>query len=164
MQTQWGSKLSEKNQTLNSAYISLGSNINKQKNILSAYNLIAESQTIESISSIYETPPVGSQENSDTFLNAIIKVKTPLSEQDLNRKVLKKIESKLGRQRSTDKNAPRKIDLDIIIFNEKTIDPEIQTLAHLAIPLAEIKPDHKPIASKLKTPSIEKRNDVSFST
>ena len=47
----------------------------------------------------------------------------------------------MGRVRSADKNAPRPIDLDIILFDGQILDPTLWLFAHRAVPMAEIQPD-----------------------
>ena len=56
--------------------------------------------------------------------------------------VLRRIESKIGRVRTEDPNAPRPIDLDILLFDEQVIDDEIWSQAHIAVPLAEFLPNY----------------------
>jgi 7,8-dihydro-6-hydroxymethylpterin-pyrophosphokinase len=47
----------------------------------------------------------------------------------------------MGRLRSADKNAMRSIDLDIILFDRRLLDPMLWHFAHRAVPVAEIQPD-----------------------
>lgn len=60
--------------------------------------------------------------------------------EDLRDKVLRTIESRLGRRRSGDPNAPRTIDLDILIFDGLVVDQGIWDLAHLCVPISDILP------------------------
>jgi GTP cyclohydrolase I len=63
--------------------------------------------------------------------------------------VLRDIEAKHGRMRSTDRNAPRTLDLDVVAYEGfagsiggSTIpDPDLGVLPHLTVPAAEVAPD-----------------------
>lgn len=133
----------------NRAYLSLGSNIDKERNIMRAVELLARAVTIEAVSSVYETVPLSDSEQ-ESFFNAAVMVETQLSADELKRKVLAPIEEKLGRQRSADVNAPRTIDLDLVLFNDQVLrvgrrvvpDPELLARPHLALPLAEVAPNY----------------------
>jgi len=64
---------------------------------------------------------------------------------------LRRIEAELGRVRTSDKYAPRTIDLDLALLGDqihqgpgfRIPDPGISRLAHLAIPLAELAPGYR---------------------
>ena len=56
-------------------------------------------------------------------------------------RVLRPIEVALGRVRTSDKYAPRTIDLDPIVYGETVLDDRLWTYAYLALPAAEILPD-----------------------
>jgi len=90
------------------------------------------------ISSAWRAPALGTI--GPDFLNAVMKLETALTADDLKSQVLRPIETKLGRHRSQNKNAPRTIDLDIMIFDDEIRDPHIWVYAHLAVPLAECFP------------------------
>ena len=129
--------------------------------------LLRKTLTIVRISSVWETPPVGSE--GPDYLNMALLVKTHLDAVELKKKVLRPLEAKLGRVRSADKNAPRTIDIDIIIFDDKLLDPNLWHYAHRAVPVAEILPDFpseqgtllNEIASELaKTTPIRMRREV----
>ncbi len=131
------------------AYLSLGSNVDKVRNITRAVELLAEVMAVKAVSSVYETAPVGNP-NQESFLNAAVIVETDCSPAALKREVLSVIEERLARQRTADKNAPRTIDLDIVLYDDRVLqvdgrvipDPELLTRSHLAVPLAEIAPDY----------------------
>ena len=121
------------------AYISLGSNIDPRENILAAMKLLRQAVTVNAFSTIWETEAIGSA--GPRFLNAAAWVSTPLGVDGLKSNVLAKIEQNLGRVRTADKNAPRTIDLDIIIYDEQVLDPNLWKRDFLAIPIAELRPD-----------------------
>jgi 2-amino-4-hydroxy-6-hydroxymethyldihydropteridine diphosphokinase len=106
---------------LNTAYLILGSNINPQVNIP------------------WKTRAVGAQ--ADDFLNTAVEIETSLDMHMLKEKCLCHIEEIMGRIRQRDKNAPRTIDIDIVVFNYKILDLEIFSREHLALPLSQVNPD-----------------------
>jgi 2-amino-4-hydroxy-6-hydroxymethyldihydropteridine diphosphokinase len=157
------------------AYLLLGSNVDKQLNMAAAVRLLAQTLSITAVSSVYETAPASST-NQETFFNAALVADTPLSAVELKSR-LAAIERHLGRRRTADKNAPRTIDLDIVLF-DNTVgeaagrpipDPDLLTHPHVAIPLAEVAPDYvhpvtrhtlKSIAETLDARGVRVRNDV----
>jgi len=116
----------------------LGSNIDPEKNLPRAINRLGELFSIESISTAWETPAVGS--NGPDFLNAAVLLYTSMEADILKERVLRPIEAQLGRVRSTDKNAPRTIDIDVVIWDANLIDPGLWSHPHVAVPVAEILP------------------------
>lgn len=121
------------------AYLSLGSNINPIENLRKAVALLNVMGQVTKISSVWETEPVGSK--GPNFLNTALVYKTSYSQETLKKLVLHRIEDQLGRVRSADKNAPRPIDLDIVIFDGKVIDAELWSRIYIARPIAEIIPE-----------------------
>lgn len=98
------------------AYIGLGSNMgNREEAIRAAIEYIGQHCEILATSTLYETEPVGFQEQPD-FLNGVIKIRTGLTPEALLAFLLG-IESRLGRRRGV-KNGPRTIDLDILLFDQ----------------------------------------------
>lgn len=134
---------------MNVAYISLGSNIDPANNLVAAVRRLAAACRIIGVSPVYETAAVGdlSQPN---FLNAAVLVQTSLAAAQLKESVLDPIEQALGRQRTTNPNDARTIDLDLVLFNQdvqeigkrRLPDPEIARYAHIARPLADIAPHY----------------------
>ena len=107
------------------AYLGIGSNLgNKFLNIDKSKAYLNEN-SIEIIdsSSYYETPSWPNPK-FPKFINIVIKIRTKLDYLDLFN-VCKNIEIKMGRKKSS-KNSPRICDLDIIDFDKKIINKEIQ--------------------------------------
>ncbi len=135
---------------MNRAYLSLGSSLDKERNLPAGVRLLAQHGRILAVSAVYETDPVGNP-NDPTFFNAALILETPLDPQTLKETVLRSVEEQLGRQRTSDPNAPRTFDADISLFNDQILelgrrripDPEILLYAHIAVPLAEIAPDYR---------------------
>jgi 2-amino-4-hydroxy-6-hydroxymethyldihydropteridine diphosphokinase len=126
-------------QSLNQALIGLGSNLNPEHNIPKALRLLGDSVTIRKMSSIYESPAVGS--SGPDYLNSAVIIETDTTLNNLRRNILSPIEEQLKRIRSADKYMDRSIDLDVIIFNGSVIDSELWTRVHVALPAAEILPN-----------------------
>ena len=124
---------------LHEIYLLVGSNIQPEQNIRMALSLLKDSVTIQAISTVWETPAVGS--DGPNFLNLVVQITAAFTPQELKYNVLRKIEAQLGRIRSEDKYAPRPIDLDILLFDNKNLEPNIWHQAHITCPLAGLLPD-----------------------
>jgi 2-amino-4-hydroxy-6-hydroxymethyldihydropteridine diphosphokinase len=135
---------------LNRAFISLGSNIDPERNLPEAARMLSARRNVASRSPVYQSPAVGSTGQPD-FLNAAVLVETELGARALKATVLEPIEQELGRSRTADRYAPRTIDLDITLFNEEVLnlagrhipDPDILRYAYLAVPLSDIAPQQR---------------------
>ncbi|MDH3255154.1 MAG: 2-amino-4-hydroxy-6-hydroxymethyldihydropteridine diphosphokinase [Acidobacteriota bacterium] len=132
-----------------SVLVSLGSNIEPTVNLERALEIVAANADVQAVSSVFATDPVGG-ESMPSFLNAALELRTELEPAVLKYEILRPIESRLGRQRTDDRNAPRTIDLDVALFGDRTIvdhelqleipDADILKHAHVAFPLADIAP------------------------
>jgi 2-amino-4-hydroxy-6-hydroxymethyldihydropteridine diphosphokinase len=71
----------------------------------------------------------------------VVLVYSHLPAEALREELLRPVEAALGRVRSSDPNAPRTIDLDILVFAGQVLEPEIWTQAHWSVPLSELVPD-----------------------
>ncbi len=131
--------LAEKARPMHQAYLSIGSNIDPVSNILLAIEKLRQAATLNAVSTIWDTPAVGS--DGPRFLNAAAWISTPLSAAELKEQVITPIENELGRVRTEDKYAPRSIDMDIILFDEQVLDHNLWVREFLAIPTAELRPD-----------------------
>ena len=145
----------------------LGSNIQPEKNLTLGLDLLRNKVTIFQTSSVWETPSAGSP--GPDFLNLAVLINTSLNASELRAQVLRPLELQLGRVRSTNKDAPRTFDIDIILFDGQLLDQNLWRYAHRAVPVAEILPDYrssrgdilKDVASELaKTSTIHLRQDV----
>jgi len=133
----------------NLAYLSLGSNIQPERHLPAAVAQLARFGRVRAVSTVWETPPLGLTDQPN-FLNACVLLETDLSARALRQEAIAAIEAELGRVRTADKNAPRTIDIDIMLFNHDIVqvgrrripDPEVLERPFVAIPLAEIAPDY----------------------
>lgn len=127
-------------------YLGLGSNMgDRQKNLDTALELLAQRMKLGKISSIYDTEPVGVPPQP-RFLNLVCQAFTRLEPVALL-KLAKGIETRLGRSGRSD--APRPIDIDILLYGDEVINtpelviphPRLAERPFVLIPLAEIAPD-----------------------
>lgn len=123
---------------LHPAYLSLGSNIQPEKNLVEAIQLLQKHGRLEKVSSAWESESVGAE--GPNFLNACVLLLTPLNESELKEQVLRPIEAKLGRRRTEDRFAPRPMDIDIVVFDGISCDDRYWEQPFVVIPLAEIDP------------------------
>ncbi|TWT02191.1 2-amino-4-hydroxy-6-hydroxymethyldihydropteridine diphosphokinase [Planococcus sp. CPCC 101016] len=134
---------------MNQSYLSLGSNMgNRFEMLRQSVSLLAAHQaiTVTRISSLYETDPVG-YVDQEPFLNMVVQLETELKALELL-KVCQEIEEVLNRERLV-RWGPRTIDLDVLLYDQVTMETERLTLPHprmherafVLIPLLEIKPD-----------------------
>jgi 2-amino-4-hydroxy-6-hydroxymethyldihydropteridine diphosphokinase len=141
---------------MNIAYLLTGGNLgNREKNLAEAKNIIGEvcGQVVKS-SSLYQTAAWGPIAQAD-YLNQALMLQTPLTARQLLQSLLQ-IEKELGRHRE-ERYAPRTIDLDILFFNNDTVDegdliiphPRLYTRRFVLEPLTEIAPElEHPILGK----------------
>jgi len=110
------------------AYLGLGSNLgNKEQNLKKAIKALEKISKVDSISSFYNTEPVGYKEQ-DSFLNAAIKIQTLLSPYELLEQIMN-IEKELKRERII-KWGPRTIDIDILFYDAVIMKEETLTIPH----------------------------------
>ncbi len=125
---------------MHQVYILLGSNIKPQENVRRAIILLRTCCELRQISRIWETEAYGSP-GSHNFLNLVALLETDLSPEELKNDLLRSIENSLGRVRTSDKNAPRTIDLDILIYDNDIHEPHIWARPFIIFPLAELLPN-----------------------
>lgn len=105
--------------------------------------LLAGGVRVDAVSSLYETPPWGYEEQPP-FLNGALRGRTTLPPRDLLA-LAKRIEGELGREPSF-RNGPRPVDIDIALYDNRVIDepglhvphPGLPERAFVLVPLAEI--------------------------
>ena len=129
------------------AFIAIGSNLgNRELHLSNAIDLIQNKMTILKKSQIIETNPIGGPPQRK-YLNSVIKVQTDSDPKNLLT-TLQKIEQTLGRIRK-EKNGPRTIDLDILLYDNIKLNDENLIIPHPRMierefvlkPLKEIEPE-----------------------
>ena len=131
-------------------YLSLGSNIDPERNLPLAVGRLTQVGRVVAVSSVWETAPWATATPQPNFVNGCLLLETELTAAVLYAEVIETIETDLGRQRTGDRNAPRPIDIDIMLFDQEITvvgrrqlpDPEILERPFIALLLAEIAPDY----------------------
>ncbi len=130
------------------AFIAVGSNIDSERNVASALELLGRRVRIVAASRFFRTPALGAPDSPD-FLNGVVEIESELGPSELKRLVLLEVENELGRERGAEKNAPRTIDLDLVLHGEVVCSeeglvlpaPEILERAFVVLPLLELEPE-----------------------
>lgn len=131
------------------AFLGLGSNLgDRLTNLQGAVDLLQVEPGLRVLTSsrVWETAPVGGPPQPD-YLNAVIRVETDLSARDLL-DAAHRVEERLGRVR-TERWGARSIDIDVLLFDEETIDesdlvvphPRLAQRAFVLLPLLELVAD-----------------------
>jgi 2-amino-4-hydroxy-6-hydroxymethyldihydropteridine diphosphokinase len=135
-------------------YLSLGSNLgDRAANLQTAIAQLASLGEVGAVSSFYETEPV-ELTAQPWFLNCAVKLDTEKMPRQLIAGILA-LERGMGRQRKQ-KNGPRVIDVDILLFGSSIVDLSSVTVPHPKMherrfvlePLAEIAPEARHPALK----------------
>ena len=120
-------------------FLSLGSNINAEANIIFAIEQLNKILINTKFSSIHKTKAEGFE--GDDFLNLVVAGESDLSFDDLNEK-LKDIENESGRKRDVPKFSARTLDIDIVLqIDEDEIlyeSDEIEKYLFVSEPLKEV--------------------------
>ncbi|MDB5874403.1 MAG: 2-amino-4-hydroxy-6-hydroxymethyldihydropteridine diphosphokinase [Ramlibacter sp.] len=136
------------------AYIALGANLGEPTQaVCEALVHIGElpDTSVVRHSSLYRTAPVDS--SGPDYINAVAEVATRLTAFELLAQ-LQSLEQEAGRERPY-RNAPRTLDLDLLLFGDARIDsaslqvphPRMNQRAFVLVPLAEIAPHKVPAAT-----------------
>jgi 2-amino-4-hydroxy-6-hydroxymethyldihydropteridine diphosphokinase len=141
--------LSTQHSSLVTAYIALGSNLGDPaaqiRRAMQALAAMPETRLVRR-SSLYRNPPAGYLDQPE-FVNAVARIETRLAPRDLLEQLLA-IERAHGRARDFP-NGPRTLDLDILLYGERTVrepgltipHPRMLERAFVLVPLAEIAPE-----------------------
>lgn len=158
--------------------LALGSNLGERLgNLQGAVDALADTPDvwITGLSPVYESEPVGCPPGSPTFLNAVVLADTTLSAHRLLDRALA-IEDAYDRDRSDGINAPRTLDVDLIVVGDRRSDTETLRLPHpfaherafVLQPWLDLEPDAEipgvgPIAvllDKVGTEGLTRRDDL----
>ncbi|MBY0242218.1 MAG: 2-amino-4-hydroxy-6-hydroxymethyldihydropteridine diphosphokinase [Burkholderiaceae bacterium] len=129
------------------AYIGIGANLGDARaNVLDAVARLARASgcVVTAVSSLYRTAPIDS--SGDDYVNAVAAIDTTLDAHALLH-TLQEIEQAHGRERPY-RNAPRTLDLDLLLYGQEQIDSPTLTVPHprmcerafVLVPLLEIAP------------------------
>jgi 2-amino-4-hydroxy-6-hydroxymethyldihydropteridine diphosphokinase len=124
---------------MNRAVIGVGSNIEPDTNIAKAKVELVKQFCVLAESEVVETAPVGFT-NQANFKNGTVLLETPLSRDGVT-KILKGIELNLGREPGGERYGPRTIDLDVVVWNDRLLDPDFYTRDFLRDAVLAVLPD-----------------------
>jgi 2-amino-4-hydroxy-6-hydroxymethyldihydropteridine diphosphokinase len=130
------------------AYLGLGANLGDARQTLKdTVVCLAQQHTITVLakSSLYRTAPIDA--GGDDYFNCVVKIETSVSARQLLR-LCHSIEAHFGRERPY-RNAPRTLDLDILLFGDSCIEeadlviphPRLTERAFVLVPLVELDRD-----------------------
>lgn len=129
------------------AYVALGANLGDARaavaQALHDLGTLPRTQLVRA-SSLYRSAPVDS--SGPDYINAVAEIGTDLSPEELLAQ-LQRLEQAAGRERPW-RNAPRTLDLDLLLYDELRLDSPTLTIPHprmaerafVLVPLAEIAP------------------------
>jgi 2-amino-4-hydroxy-6-hydroxymethyldihydropteridine diphosphokinase len=116
------------------AVLSLGANLGeRQTSLQGAVNALADTPDVwvTGVSPVYETEPVDCPPGSENFLNAVVLIDTTLAASRLLDRA-HAIEDAFGRERGEgiEVNAPRTLDVDVIVVGDRRSDEDALRLPH----------------------------------
>jgi 2-amino-4-hydroxy-6-hydroxymethyldihydropteridine diphosphokinase len=159
--------------------LALGSNLGDRMAALQgAVEAIADTPDVwvTSVSPVYETEPVDAPEGSDNYLNAVLLLDTTLAAHRLLDRALA-VEDAFDRERSEVRNAPRTLDIDLIVVGDRRSNDELvlphpraHERAFVLQPWHDLEPEAElvgagPVAElleKVDTTIVVKRDDLSL--
>ncbi|WP_233862320.1 2-amino-4-hydroxy-6-hydroxymethyldihydropteridine diphosphokinase [Paraburkholderia adhaesiva] len=129
------------------AWLGIGANLGDARQTLKdAVVCLAQQHTLTVLakSSVYRTAPIDA--GGDDYFNCVVKLDTPLGVRDLLA-LCQRVEHHFGRERPF-RNAPRTLDIDILLFGDAVIDtpdlivphPRMTMRAFVLVPAVEIEP------------------------
>lgn len=136
------------------AYIGLGANLgNAVLSVRRAQESLGSETGIQVVkaASLYRTTPMDS--SGPDYINTVVAVRTTLTAMELLF-ALQHLEQVAGRERPY-RNAPRTLDLDLLLFGDATVacpqltvpHPRMWDRAFVLVPLAEVAPERVPQAA-----------------
>lgn len=129
-------------------FLSLGSNIEPEKNVVRALEELRRRFTVVAVSPVYRTAPVGDPDQPD-FLNLAVELACD-EDPEVVHEALRGIEALLGRRRDPQRPlGPRTMDLDLVLADGligtfgtlKLPSPQLSREAFVAVPVADLAPN-----------------------
>ncbi len=127
-------------------YLGLGSNMgDRERHLAYALHQLRRAGELTGVSAVYQTEPVGYLDQP-TFLNLVARLETDLDPEALLA-LARETEAERRRERSF-RNAPRTLDIDVLLYGDRTVDLEGLTVPHprmndrafVLVPLLELDP------------------------
>ena len=162
--------------------VSLGSNLgDRVAKLQGAVSALADTPdvVVTAVSPVYETEPVDAAEGSGTFLNAVVVLESTLPASVLLERALA-IESAFGRERNGTPNAPRTLDVDLIVVGDKHTSggalvlphPRAHERAFVLVPWADLEPEAElpgfgsvgELAERVGREGVVRRDDLTLDT
>ena len=162
--------------------LSIGSNLgDRLTKLQGALDSLADTPdvAVTAVSSVYETQPVGAPEGSGAFLNAVVLLDTTLPARVLLDRA-HAVETAFGRERTGVPNAPRTLDVDLIVVGDRRSDDDSLVLPHprtherafVLLPWAEVEPGAElpgvgpvaDLAEKVGSEGVVRRDDLTLET
>jgi 2-amino-4-hydroxy-6-hydroxymethyldihydropteridine diphosphokinase len=162
--------------------VSLGSNLgDRLAKLQGALDSLADTPdvAVTAVSSVYETEPVGAPDGSGPFLNAVVLLDTTLPAHVLLDRA-QAVENAFGRERSGVANAPRTLDVDLIVVGDRRADDDTLVLPHpraherafVLLPWAEVEPGAElpgvgpvaALAEQVGDAGVVRRDDLTLET
>ena len=125
------------------AYLGMGGNLPwrgapPEQTLRDAVSALAEIGTVEAVSSLWRTAPVGPVQEQPNFVNAAVKLRTGLAPEELLAQLLE-LERRFGRARGALDKGPRTLDLDVLLMEDAVcLEPVVVHSARLQLPHPEM--------------------------
>jgi 2-amino-4-hydroxy-6-hydroxymethyldihydropteridine diphosphokinase len=151
------------------AFVGVGSNVEPEKNILSALPEIESRVQVLEASCFYRNPALAPDRcERPPFVNGVLKIRTGLTPSDLKHGVLRHVERKVQRSRTGDRYDPRTLDLDLLVYGDLKLesdgiilpDPDITVQPFWVVPLAELVPEMRPPNTSLSMKELVRTLDT----
>jgi 2-amino-4-hydroxy-6-hydroxymethyldihydropteridine diphosphokinase len=129
------------------AFVGVGSNVDPETNVVEGLRRLGAATRLLAVSTFYRTAPLGAP-GTPPFANGVVRIETELEPRELQLGLLRGIEGALGRVRGPDRNAPRTLDLDLLLHGDAVVRepdlalpaPELLERPFVALPLLELAP------------------------
>lgn len=121
-------------------YLCIGSNVQPESHLPKAVELLKSRGQVLAVSTAWESHAVGVE--GPNFLNACVSMAANCSLADARTRIIRPIEAALGRSRTGNRNAPRTIDLDVVLYDQAPSRLEYWEHAFMIVPLAELLPQY----------------------
>lgn len=140
---------------MNTVIIGIGSNIDAERNISIAKRMLGEKLSVLGKSKFVMTKPIGPA-NQQNFLNGSLLIETRFDHKQL-KALLKEVERVLGRDVGENSYGPRKMDLDILVWNGEIVDSDVYEREFLRRSVIELCPE---LEKSLKEPALPEETEI----